>query len=85
MTEQPSAIDCAEALDRLCEYLDGELTAERTEEVKAHLDSCAPCIAISRFESAFIRFLEARMRAKGAPVALKKRILQDLLFEREDA
>ncbi len=85
MTEQPSAIDCAEALDRLYEYLDGELTAERTEEVKAHLESCAPCMAISLFESAFIGFLEARTRAQGAPIALKKRILHDMLFKPEDA
>ncbi len=76
----PRQIDCRDALDRLYEYLDGELTDVREEEVRTHLDQCAPCLAISRFETAYLRFLEARTRAQGAPEQVRKRLLQELLF-----
>ena len=82
MTDQPSQdIDCGEALDRLYEYIDEELTPVRSEEVRLHLEKCAPCLAVTKFEDAYVRFLEARTRLRGAPEALKKRILQQLLFE----
>lgn len=79
--EQPRDIDCGQALDRLYEYIDKELTPVRSAEVRAHLEKCAPCLALSKFEDSYVQFLEARTRVQGAPDALKKRILQQLLFE----
>ncbi len=81
MTQEPRDIDCGEALDRLYEYLDEELTPVRAEEVRLHLAKCAPCLALSGFESAYLRFLEARTRAMNAPPHLRKRILERLLFD----
>jgi len=83
MTEDPKAIDCHEALDRIYEYLDGELTPVRAEEVRLHIELCAPCLAASNFESAYVRFLEARSWAQKAPEALRKKILEQILFEGE--
>jgi anti-sigma factor (TIGR02949 family) len=83
MTGTPREIDCHEALDRLYEYFDGELTADRAAEVQAHLERCAPCLAVSTFESAYLRFLEARARAMNVPPTLRKRVLENLLFEPE--
>lgn len=80
MTRQRRDIDCAEAADRLYEYLDNELTPELAEEVRAHLEKCADCLAVTNFETAYLRFLEARSRAQGAPEHLKKRILKQFLF-----
>lgn len=74
-------IDCLEALDSLYEYIDGELTPVRAEEVRLHLEKCAPCLGVSQFEKAYLRFLEARARAKEAPEDLRKRILEQLLFD----
>jgi anti-sigma factor (TIGR02949 family) len=34
---------CKEAIERLAEYLDGELTAATLAEFEAHLSRCAPC------------------------------------------
>lgn len=85
MTDRPRGIDCAEILERLYEYLDGELTAERAAEVKTHLQDCAPCTALSGFEATYIRFLEARTRARNAPEELKKRILKEMLLSRDDS
>jgi anti-sigma factor (TIGR02949 family) len=83
MTNGPRDIDCQDALDRLYEYIDEELTPDRAEEVRAHLEKCAPCLAVSEFETAYIRFLEARTRAQQAPEGLRKRVLEQLLFETE--
>lgn len=85
MTDEPRDIDCEEALERLYDYLDGELTAVRRAEVRRHLELCAPCLKLSKFESAYVRFLEARTRARGAPDRLRRRILERLLFENGDA
>ena len=81
MTEGQHDIDCLEALDRLYEYLDEELTPVRAEKVREHLEKCAPCLAVSEFESAYLKFLEARAKAREAPEALRKRVLERLLFE----
>ena len=85
MTDQPQQIDCDEVLDLLYEYLDGELTSERADEVRTHLASCAPCMALETFEESFVRFLEARTRARSAPGALKKRILDEMLFKHDES
>lgn len=81
MTDEPRDIDCMEVLDRLYEYLDGELTPARAAEVRRHLDVCAPCFRLSGFESAYVRFLEARTRAQRAPAVLRRKILEQLLLE----
>jgi anti-sigma factor (TIGR02949 family) len=83
MTEEPKTIDCQEALGRLYEYLDGELTPVRAEEVRLHLELCAPCLHHSNFENAFVRFLEARQWAQKAPESLRKKILEQIVFEGE--
>lgn len=80
MRKRRARIDCREAFDRLYAYLDGELTTHQAEEVKQHLEACKGCFRLARFETAYLRFLEARTRAHSAPENLKKRILRDLLF-----
>ena len=85
MTDELQAIGCQEVLERLYEYLDGELTSERAAEVKGHLAACPPCAALTSFEHTFIRFLEARTRTRRAPDELKKRILRETLFRQDDS
>lgn len=73
--------DCQAAVDRLYDYLDGELTDADAGRVREHLAACAHCFEFFDFEAAFLRFLEARRQATGAPPALRRRILEDLLAE----
>ena len=80
-SETPHGIDCGEVLDRLYEFLDGELTEVRADEVKEHLSDCHPCLKVKEFEAAYVRFLEARARARCAPEGLRKRILEQILFD----
>jgi anti-sigma factor (TIGR02949 family) len=78
VSPRPHDIDCREAVEHLYEYLDRELTPEVRSEVEQHLSACAGCFHYFEFERAFLRFLEARARGRGASPALKRRILHEL-------
>jgi anti-sigma factor (TIGR02949 family) len=72
-------LDCRQVVDRLYDFLDGELTATDAEEVRAHMAACAHCFERSDFEAAFLRFLEARGKGKDCPPEVRRRILDSLL------
>jgi mycothiol system anti-sigma-R factor len=74
-------VNCRQCLDHLYEYLDKELTPEVEAEVREHLENCPPCGEHMDFERAFLKFVEARCRSRGAPPELKRRILRDLFGE----
>lgn len=75
---EPDFIDCREAADQLYEYLDRELSPTSEAQVRAHLADCAPCFGLFDFEQTYLRFLEARTRAQGAPEHLRRRIIDEL-------
>jgi anti-sigma factor (TIGR02949 family) len=78
VTGAPVPIDCRQAAAQLYEYLDGELTPAANAAVRAHLADCTHCLALCDFEQAYLQFLEARGRARGAPPHVKRRILHEL-------
>jgi mycothiol system anti-sigma-R factor len=43
-------VNCDDAVHELYHYLDGELTEERREEIRVHLDWCGPCSGAADFE-----------------------------------
>ena len=59
-------IGCQEALKRLYEYLDGELTPETTAEVRRHIELCAACYPEVRMETEFRDALHRA--AEGQPL-----------------
>lgn len=83
------ALTCAEAVERVYEFLDGELTPEVDEQIRAHLAVCTRCIPAFEHERVFLRFLERRALIVRAPPALRRRIFRALLDEeaarRDDA
>ena len=46
--------------------------------MEQHLNACAGCFRHFQFERAYVRFLEARARGRGAGPELKRRIIQEL-------
>ncbi|UCG86782.1 MAG: mycothiol system anti-sigma-R factor [Gemmatimonadota bacterium] len=78
----PNSIDCSAAAEQLYAYLDGELTPEVEAAVRTHLESCAPCFQLLGFEESYLAFLRARAQARHAPEHLKKRIFEQVLFDR---
>lgn len=75
------SVNCREALEQLYELLDQELTGEREEEVRKHLDLCRRCYPHLEFERAFQALLAARCARTEAPESLRRRILEELLEE----
>lgn len=65
---------CEEALRRLEEFLDRELTPEEMGRVQAHLDTCAACTGQFRFESQVLDGLRDKVRRISLPPALRDRI-----------
>lgn len=71
----PEMIPCDEALERLFEYLDGELEGRAREEVEKHLEVCRRCYPRLQFEKSFMEAVRRARSGEGAPPELRNRIL----------
>jgi anti-sigma factor (TIGR02949 family) len=50
MSQDERRIGCEEAIRRLAEYLDGELSDREDAEVERHLETCRSCWSRAEFE-----------------------------------
>jgi mycothiol system anti-sigma-R factor len=66
---------CADAMQRLYWYLDGELDDARRQVIRRHLDECLPCLEAFDFE-AELRVLIASRCREQVPQSLRLRISQ---------
>lgn len=74
----PPMMSCEEALERLFEYLDGELEATDTARIEQHLELCKACYPRAQFERQFLEALE-RVKKKGpVPESVQARVLAAL-------
>ena len=79
MTSRTDDIDCRIAVQQLWDYLDEELTDDRMEAVRRHLESCAKCLPHHVFAQSFLAALAAaREPDRRAPEALRLRVLGSL-------
>lgn len=77
-----TAMSCQQALQRLYEFLDDELTPESAEEVRRHIEICAACYPEVKTARELHDLL--RRAAEGQPLCpdpLRKRIAE--LLEEE--
>jgi anti-sigma factor (TIGR02949 family) len=72
---------CDEVVERMYEFLDGELTPDVNEKIREHLAACQRCCPEFEHERVFLRFLERRAQIEKAPPSLRRRIVQALLTE----
>ena len=72
--------DCSDALHRLYHYLDGELTDDRRQEIRQHLDDCGPCLEAFDFE-AELRVMISRKCRDDVPESLRIRVAQVIRHE----
>ncbi len=72
---------CDEVLERIYEFLDGELTPEVDARIRVHLAECARCFPEFEHERVFLRFLEQHAQIERAPPAFRRRIVKALLLE----
>jgi anti-sigma factor (TIGR02949 family) len=71
-------LNCAQALARLDDFLDRELSPDEMRAVQAHLDVCARCAHAHRFEAGLLDGLKRRLRGLSLPEPLRDRIRRDL-------
>lgn len=70
-----TTISCQEALERLYEYLDGELTPESAEEVQRHVEVCDACYPEVKFTTQFRDALRRTARGQpGCPDSLRQKV-----------
>lgn len=65
--------DCNDAIQELYTFLDGELTEDRRNSIRGHLDDCHPCLEAFDFE-AELRMVVSHHCRETVPEALKARI-----------
>ena len=75
MTE---TLNCDDVMRQLWDYLDGELTVERMEAVKAHLAVCHRCFPQYEFEREYLRLLAGLRREHPDLAALRSGLLASL-------
>jgi mycothiol system anti-sigma-R factor len=73
-------VNCEEAVHELYVYLDGELTEERREEIRVHLDWCGPCGGAAEFEAELRRVIANRCKDR-VPESLIERVAAALEAE----
>jgi anti-sigma factor (TIGR02949 family) len=80
----PAMISCEDALQLVHEFIDGELEAVSTEQVKQHFDMCQRCYPHLQLESAFREALQRAARGTEAPADLRSKLTAMIAEERGD-
>jgi mycothiol system anti-sigma-R factor len=76
--EEPQGATCHEALERVFEWLDGELDSDLESRVGEHLRTCARCYPVLRFEQAFREALKRAPSGEAVPKEVRASVLTSL-------
>ncbi len=71
-------IRCEEAVQRVYEFLDGELNPEMTERIRRHLEICRRCYPYFNFERIFLDHIRSRGLGERRSEELERKVLQML-------
>jgi len=74
--------DCGETIERLYQFIDGELTEERRVQIQVHLEGCSSCYQAVDFERE-LRIVVANRCRDRVPEDLRVRIKQALIKEQQ--
>lgn len=78
MSDMRPMLDCDAVMRQLWDYLDGELTPERTEALREHLALCGRCFPQYEFERAFLETVGRTRRKHRDHAALRARVMAAL-------
>jgi mycothiol system anti-sigma-R factor len=84
MADHEHEPECDDVLSTLYEFVDGELTIERRERIRTHLDDCLPCFEAFDFEAELRIVISQRCRDE-VPDELRRRIAAALGEESAEA
>ncbi len=68
-------LDCADALERVYLFLDGEIGEVDVSEAKRHLDDCSPCLREYGLEEEIKRLVHRSCRNEQVPSGLRDRVM----------
>jgi mycothiol system anti-sigma-R factor len=71
----PHETDCREVLDRVFEFLDGEMAALDVGRIRQHLDECGPCLKQYDLDVALKALLRRSCACEQAPQELRQKIM----------
>lgn len=74
-------IRCEEALERLWEFLDGELEAASEASVQNHLEACARCYPRYDFQRAYFELMSRIQERDAVPRQLRRQVFEQILEE----
>lgn len=79
----PHDTPCAEVLDRVYAYIDGELDHAKVHAIKHHLEECGPCLREYGVEEA-VKSIIRRSCSDPAPPDLRAKVLAHLAVARRE-
>jgi|AmaraimetFIIA100_FD_contig_71_716873_length_3063_multi_6_in_0_out_0_1 mycothiol system anti-sigma-R factor len=71
-------MNCQDCLDRMWQYIDGELDVESTDELQRHLVQCRECFSEAEFERRLKEMVRHACGAERAPDRLRERLTKIL-------
>ena len=71
----PHETKCSEVLDRVYEYLDGEMNEHDVAKIRQHLEECRPCLSQYDVDLALKALLRRSCACEPAPEELRARIM----------
>ena len=71
-------LDCESVMRQLWDYLDGELTPEHMDAIRAHIEMCKRCYPQYEFERSFLNALAARQRMHSDPERFRTKLMASL-------
>ena len=79
MSDCSGDMDCRTAVQKLWDYLDEELTPERMDDVRRHLERCGSCLPHHDYAQAFLAAITAARETEArAPETLRRRVIESL-------
>lgn len=74
----PHEVPCSEVLDRVYNYIDGEIDQLSYTQVKMHLEECGPCLREYGLEEAVKRLVHRHCGHEEAPADLRRKVLDSI-------
>ncbi|GGM95615.1 anti-sigma factor RsrA [Thermopolyspora flexuosa] len=71
----PHETDCADVLDRLYAYLDGELDETLCGDIRKHLDECGPCLKEYGLDQMVKKLVAKHCGCDPVPEDLRARVM----------
>ncbi|MGH2829038.1 MAG: mycothiol system anti-sigma-R factor [Actinomycetota bacterium] len=73
-----SEADCRQVVERLFQYIDGEIAGNDCQALEAHLRACAPCVDHVDFERNMKELVRRKCAEGGAPPDLAAKLKEHL-------